>query len=85
MTLDKKEDVTLPQWALSLLVSVVGAVFAFIILWSGSKASLEQRASTNEKNIDILRSEKVDRNEFNIILNKLNSIEGKLDSHIQEK
>lgn len=83
MTLDKKEQVTIPQWALSLLVSILGAVFVFWGLWSGSKATLELRAEKNEKNIETLRQEKVNKDEFKIVLDKLNSIENKLDGHIQ--
>jgi lipopolysaccharide export LptBFGC system permease protein LptF len=83
MTLDKKEQVTIPQWALSLLVSILGAVFVFWGLWSGSKATLELRAEKNEANIETLRQEKVSKDEFKIVLDKLNSIENKLDGHIQ--
>lgn len=83
MTLDKKEQVIIPQWALSLLVSILGAVFVFWGLWSGSKATLELRAEKNEKNIEMLRQEKVSKDEFKIVLDKLNSIENKLDGHIQ--
>jgi lipopolysaccharide export LptBFGC system permease protein LptF len=84
MTLDKKEQVTIPQWALSLLVSILGAVFVFWGLWSGSKATLELRAEKNEANIETLRQEKVSKDEFKIVLDKLNSIENKLDGHIQK-
>lgn len=85
MTIDKKEQIILPQWAVSLVASIIGAVFVFWGLWSGSKATLELRAEKNEKNIETLRLEKVSKDEFKLVLDKLNIIEAKLDGHIQDK
>lgn len=84
MTLDKEKYVTLPQWALSGLVSII---LAGVTTWgviSAKAATLELRATHNENNIERLQESKVSRDEFNLVLEQLNRIEKKLDEHTKE-
>jgi hypothetical protein len=82
MTLDKLSTVTIPVWAVSFMLSLFGAGMTAWGIASATKSKLELQAEVNKNNIETLRKEKVDRNEFNIIITKLNSIESKFDLHI---
>lgn len=86
MTVDKRENITIPQWMLSLLVSIIGAVFVFWGLW----ATVKEKVMTSERNIEILRTEKVNKSEFDLVLQQLRDIKSgvedvnkKLDTHIE--
>ena len=92
MTVDKREQITLPVWVISGLVSIVLAGFTTWGVISAKAATLEVRASHNEINIETLRKEKVSRDELTLVLDKLNGIEKKqdamdkkLDDYIQSK
>lgn len=92
MTVDKREQITLPVWVISGLVSIVLAGFTTWGVISAKAATLEVRATHNEINIETLRKEKVSRDELTLVLDKLNGIEKKqdamdkkLDDYIQSK
>ena len=85
MTVDKRDSIVIPQWMLSLLISAIGATFVFWGLW----ATVKEKVVTTERNVEILRNEKVNRSEFVLLLDQLNKIEKgiesvntKLDDHI---
>lgn len=85
MTIDKKEVITLPKWLVILVLPMlVSAIVAFgaISAWKGS---YETKAERNEHEIQKLYDQKTDRTEMNILLNTLNRIENKLDSHISKQ
>ena len=91
MTIDKREQITIPVWVISGLVSILLAGATTWGIISAKAATLELRATHNENNIETLRSEKVDRNEFTIFKDQLNKIETgvqnlnvKLDDHIND-
>ena len=81
MTIDKRNELVLPMPLISILLS---ALTAILIAW-GSISNLKNQAETNKSNIENLRKEKIDRNEFNLVIQKLNNIESKLDGHISNK
>ena len=92
MTVDKREQITLPVWVISGLVSIVLAGFTTWGVISAKAATLDVRATHTEINIDTLRKEKVSRDELTLVLDKLNGIEKKqdamdkkLDDYIQSK
>jgi len=78
MTIDRTKQVSVPMWLVSVMGSVLTASF---IVW-GVLSSLKSKQEMQNQTIETLRREKVDRNEFNIVMTKLNSIEMKLDNHI---
>jgi hypothetical protein len=78
MTIDKRNEITIPMPFLSVGLSMITAV---LITW-GIISSLRVQAETNKNNIEIMRKEKIDRNEFNQVIQKLDNIEKKLDTHI---
>lgn len=85
MTVDKKDVITIPKWLVIWVAPmVVSAVVAFgtISAWKGK---YETKAIRNEQEIQRLDEKKVDRNELNQLINTLNRIENKLDSHISQK
>lgn len=84
MTIDKSKSVTLPVWVITSLLSLIISGF---IVWGGmssTKSTLELKAQINASNIETLRKEKVGKDEFSLVLDKLNSIEKKLDNHIEK-
>ncbi|HNY52952.1 MAG TPA: hypothetical protein PK727_04580 [Bacteroidales bacterium] len=84
MTLDKREKIVVPVWLIGILVSVITAAGTAWVAVQVKTARLEVRATHNETNIDMLRREKVGNEKFDIIVNQLNRMEGKLDEHIKE-
>jgi len=78
MTIDKSKSIEVPVWLVSVILSIL---FSAFVVWGGiaqGKISLNRA----EKDIETLRQEKVNRQEFNIVIDKLNIIERKLDTHI---
>ena len=81
MTVDNSKSITIPVWLISILMSVLTAT---VISW-GIISTVRTKIDRAEVDIETLRKEKIQRDEFNIVLNKLNSIESKLDKHIEIK
>lgn len=79
MTIDKREQITLPVWVISGLVSIILAGFTTWGIISAKASALDIRATHNENNIETLRKEKVNRDELLLILDKLNGMEKKQD------
>ncbi|MBV5313778.1 MAG: hypothetical protein JZU47_10810 [Prolixibacteraceae bacterium] len=85
MTVDKKDIITIPKWLViwvaPMLVSAIVA-FGTISAWKGK---YETKAARNEQEIQRLDERKVDRKEMDLLLNTLNRIENKLDSHVSQR
>ena len=85
MTIDKKEVITLPKWLVILVLPMLVSGLVAYGAMSSWKGSYENKVETNEIQIQKLDEKKVDRNEYNQLLNTLNRIENKLDNHISQK
>ena len=85
MTVDKKEVITLPKWLVILVLPMLVSGLVAYGAMSSWKGSYENKVETNEIQIQKLDEKKVDRNEYNQLLNTLNRIENKLDNHISQK
>ncbi|MDX9789273.1 MAG: hypothetical protein RBT61_00440 [Candidatus Kapabacteria bacterium] len=85
MTISKNKEIVLPVWLVSILASILVAVFTAWGIASAKAATLEVKAQTNERDIKELKSTKVNRGEFDLVLEKLNTIERKLDRVEREK
>jgi uncharacterized protein YpmS len=84
MTLDKKEVITIPKWLVVILSPVIVALvvsFGSMNLWKGASDTKLDRA---EQEIEKLDNEKVDRTEFNQLMNAMNRVEDKLDEHMDK-
>lgn len=81
MTTEKSDKVTIPPWVLTMLVSLLMAGFTSWGLISASRAETEQRLKTVEQSVE----KKVDKELFNMVVEKLNSIEAKVDKLREEK
>lgn len=79
MTVDKREEVKVPVWLISVIVSLLITGFSTWGIISAKSATLEIRASHNENNIENLRKEKASIDQFNMLYDKLNKIELKID------
>lgn len=84
MTVDKKEVITIPKW---LVIWISPAIVSIIIGYGAYKtfsANIETIQIMQKDQIKQLQDSKIDRNEFNIILQQLDKIEKKLDQHINK-
>ena len=81
MVLEKPKGMFVPNWVLPMILSVLMAAFTSWGLISASRAETEQRLKSVEKNID----KKVDKEVFQMVVDKLNSIEAKVDKLREEK
>lgn len=79
VTVDNSKSIVIPVWLMSILMSVLTAA---IISW-GIISTIKTKVERSADDIETLRKEKIQRDEFNIVLDKLISIENKLDLHIE--
>lgn len=80
-TTDKPKGMYIPNWLLPMILSFVIAAFTSWGLISASRAQTEQRLRTVEKDVE----KKVDKEVFQMVVDKLNSIEAKVDKLREEK
>jgi lipopolysaccharide export LptBFGC system permease protein LptF len=79
MTMDDRNKIIVPVWLIGIMVSVITAAGTAWVAVQVKTARLEVRASHNENNIDMLRKEKVSKEQFNTILDLLKGIEKQQD------
>ncbi len=82
MTVDKKDVITIPKW---LVIWISPAIVSVIIGYGAYKtfsANIETTLTLQKDQIKQLQESKIERNEFNLILNQLRDINIKLDEHI---
>lgn len=82
MTVDKKDVITIPKW---LVIWISPAIVSVIIGYGAYKtfsANIETTLTLQKDQIKQLQESKIERNEFNMILNQLRDINIKLDEHI---
>lgn len=76
-----KQSVTLPVWVITLIVGGLMTLFTINTIF----ASNNRQTEINTKEIEILKSTKVDKETLNLILEGQRRIESKLDTHIAGK
>jgi len=81
MNTEKPKGMFVPNWVLPMILSVIMAAFTSWGIISASRAETEQRLKTVEQNVD----KKVDKELFNMVVEKLNSIEAKVDKLREER
>lgn len=74
----------MPEWLLSIIISVMIALITSVAVMSATKANLEVRAKRNEDDIKSLQNEKVNKSEFQLVYDILIKIEKKIEEHIKE-
>ena len=80
-TTDKPKGMYIAPWLLPMILSILMAAFTSWGLISASRAETEQRLKAVEKDVE----KKVDKELFNMVVEKLNSIEAKVDKLREEK
>lgn len=80
-TTEKPKGMFVPNWVLPMILSIIMAAFTSWGVSSAKKAETEQRLKTVEKDVE----KKVDKELFNMVVEKLNSIEAKVDKLREEK
>jgi len=81
MNTEKPKGMFVPNWVLPMILSVIMAAFTSWGLISASRAETETRLKVVEQNVD----KKVDKELFNMVVEKLNSIEAKVDKLREER
>ena len=81
MNTEKPKGMFVPNWMIPMLLSVLMAAFTSWGLISASKAETEQRLISVEEHVE----KKVDKEVFQMVVDKLNSIERKVDKLREEK
>ncbi len=81
MTTEKSDKVTIPVWVITIIVSLLVAGFTSWGVASQKKAETETRLKVVEQSVD----KKVDKELFNMVVEKLNSIEAKVDKLREER
>lgn len=75
---------TIPIFVLEIIGGIILAGFTAWGVSSSTTAELKLQSLTNKDNIEVLRKEKVSKEEFILLKEQLNRIESKLDKHIDE-
>lgn len=68
MTIDKTKTIVIPQYLLSLLVSILTTAFITWGILTAAKATLELRATNIEKKVEKLDDEKVNKAELDLMI-----------------
>jgi len=82
MTLDKNDIITLPKWLVILVLPMIVSAIISFGLFRANAAQQEEKVNNVVITTNELKQNKVDRNEFIMIQNQLNRIEGKVDTHM---
>ena len=78
---EKPKGIYMPPWVANGIISLLIGGFTAWGVVSAKRAETETRLNSVEKNID----KKVDKEVFQMVVDKLNSIEGKVDKLREEK
>lgn len=79
MTISNEKKIILPVWLVSTIISLLVTLVTVWGLITAKAAAIEVRVQHNETNIKEVKETKVGREEFKLLLDKLNSIEKKID------
>lgn len=79
MTIPKERTVNIPVWLVSILLPLVIGAGGTYVTYNQQASRTEFKTNENSKQIEYLQSDKIGRNEFNLILKQLDRIEDKLD------
>ncbi len=94
MTIDKTKAIIIPQWMFSTLISVLTTAFITWGILTATKATLELKASSNEKRIEKLENDKVNEAELDLMIENISTqlediksgvkgLDDKLDEHLK--
>lgn len=81
MTIEKPKGIIVPPWMVTSLISLLIGGFTAWGVASAKKAETETRLQRVEKDVE----KKVDKELFQMVVDKLNSIEAKVDKLREEK
>jgi hypothetical protein len=81
MTTEKPKGIIVPPWMVTSLISLLIGGFTAWGVASAKKAETETRLKVVEQSVE----KKVDKELFNMVVDKLNSIEAKVDKLREEK
>jgi hypothetical protein len=88
MTIQTERYVKLPVWLVSALIPTIVTLGIYYTVNKVSTASIKKQVEVNtlilREDIPNALDKKVDRTEFKIIIDQLNRMERKMDSHIAE-
>jgi len=79
MTIDKRETINVPTWLVAVFAPIIIAGIVSYGVSQSAKGATDTKIIRAEQDIETLRKEKVSKDEMTLILDRLKSIEGKLD------
>ena len=74
MTIDKRDYIKIPNWLITLALPALVSAFVAFSSISSSKAVSESKIQKLEQDTQNLQDNKIDRNEFNLIIKQLDEI-----------
>jgi hypothetical protein len=84
MTINKSETITIKKWVVLLVLPFAVSAVVGYSASQFAKGRQENQIIVNTKRIDNLESNKVERNELELVLDGIDRIEKKLDTHIDK-
>jgi uncharacterized ion transporter superfamily protein YfcC len=85
MTLNKEKTINIPIWLVSIFIPILMAVSTTYIINREKFSRIQINTEMNNKQIEDLRKEKVNRDEFQLVLQQLDRIEHKLETKLDKK
>lgn len=82
MTFDKTKTINIPVWLISIVLPLIIAIITSYGIMTASAATTKIKIETLQREVEKIEAGKVERFEFNLIIDKLNSIDKKIDAHI---
>jgi Sec-independent protein translocase protein TatA len=82
MTIDKRDQITLPKWLVIIVIPIIVGGFSGLASSMYSLGGAVKQIEINTKRLDIVEGEIVTQAEITKIDNSLGRIENKLDLHL---
>jgi len=84
MTIEHEKEIRIPVWVVSIVIPLVISILSFVFTMSATSSKYGVKINRNEKEIEVLKTQKTDNKTVDMIVIQLNRIENKLDK-IQSK
>lgn len=82
MTIQKDKTINIPIWLVSIVLPLLIAVFSSYVINETRYQDIKTKTEIYNEDIKTIKSNKVERMEFEILKQQLNRIEDKLDKKL---
>lgn len=84
MTIDKDKVIKIPIWLVSIVLPLFIALITSYVVITSRTSTLEADNTYNKKQIELLQTQKADKDVINLVLKKLDDIDNKLETHMNK-